>query len=284
MTVSQAYHSGVAFLRQHHVDDAAFDCRCLAQEIFSLSVGDMPSFCEKVISEAAFSRYEQVLRRRAAGEPLQYLIGSWDFYDLRFFVGPGVLIPRPETEMLVELALSVLSQRPDAVVYDLCAGSGCIGLTIAAHCPQCQVFLFEKSETALSYLNRSLASLGLTNAKPIRYDITNDFCGLSDVPAADLLLSNPPYIPSGELASLQKEVQCEPKMALDGGQDGLDFYRVLADGWLPYLNKSAFAAVETAENQPAGVQKIFSPVLSHIRIHADCCGIDRFVSGTKGES
>lgn len=283
MTVSEVYQKGVAFLRDHAVEDAPFECRVLAQELFSLPRGELPSFCEKEAELSDQIRFFSCLRRRVEGEPLQYLIGSWDFYDLRFFVGRGVLIPRPETEKLVDMALPFLKNRKGAVVYDLCAGTGCIGLTIARHCPQSYVFLFEKSEQALPYLNRNLLALGLTNARVIRYDIEEGFAGLSGVPAADLLLSNPPYIPSGELPFLQKEVQREPAMALDGGADGLRFYRSIADLWLPFLHDGAFAAVETAEEQPPAVAQIFSSVLSTTSIYADAYGVDRFVCGWKGE-
>ena len=269
---------GAAYLARGGVEDADFDARqlllhcCGIDGTRFLTEGDRPA------DDAQVSAYQALLDRRAAGEPLQYILGQWDFYGSVFAVGPGVLIPRPETEQLTELCIERIGSGAYRTVYDLCAGTGCIGLSIAKACPQTQVYLFELHDAAFGYLRRNAEAMALPNAHLIQSDVLRG-CP-EGLPAPDLIVSNPPYIKAGEIAGLQREVGFEPATALDGGEDGYVFYRAIAERWLPLLNTNGFAAAECGEGQPETVSALFAPYLE-ARTLTDVFGITRFVTGTK---
>jgi len=257
-------------MSQAKKDLSSFDALCLAEHAFNL---DKTKLRLQADSPCDPADYFDLVARRAAGEPLQYLLGTWEFYGLPFAVGPGVLIPRPETEMLVDLVLSakclVLSES--AAVVDLCAGSGCVGLSIAHHMPNTQVHLVELSDAALPYLKQNAAKYA--NATVHHADAFN--CQLSTV-NCQLVVANPPYIATHELAGLQHEVQHEPRMALDGGADGLDFYRKLAEIWLP---KCDVLAVECGDGQAEDIVRLFGGG----EILRDLQGIGRVVVAKNGQ-
>lgn len=233
---------------------------------------------ESEADSAKEERFLAMIEKRAEGCPVQYVIGEWDFYGETFRVGEGVLIPRPETEMLVDFALEYLADKNNPVVFDLCAGSGCIGLSVAKNRPDAKVFLLEKSEAAFRYLSENKKLLGCENAELISGDLFDGFESF-DLPAPDLILSNPPYIESAEIPLLQKEVLKEPSMALDGGEDGYDFYRALALKWLPFC-KGAIA-VECGENQTETIEKLFTAKCARVYSENDFNGIGRMVVGTE---
>jgi release factor glutamine methyltransferase len=219
---------------------------------------------------------DNIISRRKNGEPLQYILGKWDFYDLTFLVGKGVLIPRPETEILVDFALEKIESIESPVVFDLCAGTGCIGLTIAKHRKDATVYLFEKEDKAFSYLQKNREKYGLENAILVKTDILND--DISDLPKCDILLSNPPYIESDEIKTLQKEVHFEPYSALDGGKDGLIFYRAICDRWIEKVNKNGYLAFECGEEQSEQIIQLFSNKHTENHVIFDFNNIDRVVT------
>ena len=193
------------------------------------------------------------------------------------------MIPRRETETLVELALTRLSleKKDNPVIFDLCAGTGCIGLSLAKLIPSSKVFLAEFSEEAFFYLNKNKDSFALNNTSLIKADI---FAGpkVFDLPRPDLIISNPPYVESRQISSLQKEVGCEPYIALDGGEDGLNFYRTLSTDWFPFLKSDGFMAVECGEGQAEDICKIFSfEEIDGCDIYSDLSKVDRFVFASK---
>lgn len=221
-------------------------------------------------------KIDEVINRRKNGEPLQYILGKWDFYDLSFSVGEGVLIPRPETEILVDFALEKLKNVKNPVVYDLCSGSGCIGLTIAKHLRDSKVYLLEKEDKAFKYLLKNKEDLKLDNVFVINDDLYT--VDLSLFPECDLIVSNPPYIMTEEIDSLQKEVLFEPITALDGGIDGYDFYRCLADRWSGKVKKGGYIAMECGENQSKYIVELFNNKYIESNIIFDFNNIDRVVT------
>lgn len=232
------------------------------------------------VDEKTASDYLAAAERRLKGEPIQYIIGEWDFFGNSFLVGEGVLIPRPETELLVEMSLERIKNIESPVVVDLCSGSGCIALSVALSRPDARVAAVEKSPEAFRFLRKNIEKLSASNVTAICGDIFDGFGELSPE-SADIIISNPPYIPSGEIAGLSGEVLHEPRMALDGGNDGLDFYRAIAERWLGLLRHGGFIMVECAENQTEDICSVFSPRLSYCGSYIDQFGNPRIVEGIK---
>lgn len=256
-------------------DDAKFEALCLFETLLNINKTSLISK-DLVIGNDEINIINQAIIRRENSEPLQYILGSWDFYDMTFLVGEGVLIPRPETETLVDFALEKIKDIESPVIYDLCAGTGCIGLTIAKHRKDAKVYLFEKEEKAFSYLVKNKEKYELNNATVIQCDIFNfDF---SEIPLCDVLLSNPPYIESDEICDLQSEVLFEPISALDGGKDGLAFYRVICDKWLKQVKSNGFVAFECGEEQSKAICDIFKSKTSSYEVLFDFNNIDRIIT------
>lgn len=212
--------------------------------------------------------------RRLGGEPLQYILGEWDFMGMTFAVGEGVLCPRAETETLARTVLDALKGRGETKVLDLCAGSGCIGVSVAALAGNADVTLFERSRGALEYLRRNLSLC--RGAKVVEGDVFSGFEAYN-IDAPDILVSNPPYVPSKDIDSLQAEVRREPREALDGGGDGLDFYRAIAALWQPFIRAGGLLAVECGEGQASEIAEIFSGRASQVTLKRDDYGVERFV-------
>ena len=216
-----------------------------------------------------------------SGEPLQYVLGKWDFYESEFYVGKGVLIPRPETEELVDLAVRSAKQMRSPLVYDLCSGSGCIGISIAKAVPAADVFCVEKSADAMTYLLKNAD--GVHNAHPVLGDVLNadSFSQIAEN-SVDMIVSNPPYIRSSEISALQREVQFEPKEALDGGESGLDFYRYIIKSWKSFLKPGGKLLFEIGNEQGSAVKSLLSDSgYNHIQIQNDLYGNPRIAVSQK---
>ena len=264
------------------IDDGDLEARYIVEKVCGISYSEMLFKGDDDISEKMYQDMNAMANRRLAGEPIQYILGFWDFMDFTFKVGEGVLIPRPETEILVEEILGRIADIKSPVVYDLCSGSGCIGLSIKAMRPDARVYLVEKSDKALAYLraNRNSVCGGIENVTVIKGDILrfNDF---SDLPLADAIVSNPPYIRSDEIPALQSEVLREPHMALDGGDDGLIFYRVLVNEWTAKLKDSSFMAFECGEDQADDICGLFNEISFDSETINDYNNIQRIVIGRR---
>lgn len=223
-------------------------------------------------------KYLSLLRRRAAGEPVQYILGEWEFMGLDFKVGPGVLIPRPETEQLAEQAIESLRGRPKCRVLELCGGSGCIAITVAKTLPAANVTVLELSPEAMEYLRANMARHKADNVTAVQGDA---LCPPPTIQGPyDAILSNPPYIASGELPTLQREVRREPAMALDGGTDGLDFYRGFNDIYPRMLAPGGLLLYEIGEEQGEAVAALLRNAgLERVAILRDVYGQPRNVLG-----
>ena len=275
MTAEQVLRTAAEKLRAAQIENASFDASCLVENITGLSRTKI-MLCDDDIADEQAELVERAVLRRISGEPLQYILGEWDFFGRTFEVGEGVLVPRPETELLVELALEKLRNVRYPVVFDLCAGSGCVGLTIAAERPDAHVWLFEKYDEAFHYLKRNIKKLGLTNVQAVQHDITLG-CDdkISETP--DLIVSNPPYLRTDELDGLSTEVMHEPATALDGGMDGIDFYRIIASRWLPNVNKHGGIIFECDPSQTLEIADMLMPYAMRVKIVTDIFGLQRAV-------
>lgn len=274
MTLSEAYNYGVYFLSANGVDEADFKSLCLCCHCAGIKNNEYE--IHKNEDLIIMKKFADILWQIKSGEPLQYVIGRWDFYESEFHVGRGVLIPRPETEELTELVLDNAKRLCSPVVFDLCSGSGCIGISIAKALPSSTVYCVEKSEEALQYLLKNAESI--SNVKVVNSDINYP----SDIGNADIIVSNPPYIKSSDLSTLQSEVQFEPSMALDGGADGLDFYRIIAEKWNSNLKENGMLFLEIGEDQGEAVYEILEKQgFKEIEVIKDMYGNNRMVKSVK---
>lgn len=232
-------------------------------------------------SDAVEQKLRGLVERRLAGEPVAYIIGEWEFYGLPLAVNPGVLIPRMDTEVLAERAILLArAAGAGARVLDLCAGSGCVGLAVAANVPDCRVVLADLSEAALKTCKENIRRCDL-NARVtcVRADALQPPDGaLWDF---DVIACNPPYIPTGDIAGLDKSVRdYEPRTALDGGADGLDFYRAVSARWPQALRLGGSLLFEVGIGQAADVEELMKARgFSDVRSTQDTQGIWRVTEG-----
>ena len=223
----------------------------------------------------------ELTKRRLSGEPLQYIIGEWEFYGLPIKVGKGVLIPRPETELLISLSKAWQGERRSLTVIDLCSGSGCIGIAAAKHLDCEKVFCVERSEDALMYLEHNIKRNGVKNAVVIKGDVTLTQTADS-LPDADLIVCNPPYLTAQDMRELQKEVTFEPEEALFGGEDGLDLYRDITRIWSKKLKPGGMLIFELGIDQEESVaQMMIQHGLKNVRWRKDNFGKVRCIYGTR---
>ncbi len=275
MNISEWLAHAASQLTASGCPDPQIDARWMAEDTLGMSRTELKFESDRAVPPDVLPRLEDMLARRCAGEPVQYILGSADFMGLKFEVSPGVLIPRQDTETLVEAALIALQgagERPD--VLDLCTGSGCIGLSLASLVPHARVTLSDASREALEIAKKNMHALG------VKADLRHgDLFAAVGRARFDLIASNPPYIPRGELAELQKEVQYEPRLALDGGPDGLDFYRRIAEEAGAHLNPGGSIYLEVGIGQAPAVLELLKAHLPCLEAGTirDLNGIERVV-------
>ena len=244
--MNAAYQKLCARLMMAGVPDARFD----AAQLYTFATGRDHRLDDGPTAEDA-SRLQVLAERRAGREPLQYLLGEWDFLDFTLKVGRGVLCPRADSEVVCETAIELLKDSEAPVVYDLCAGTGCLGLGIARAVPSAKVTCVELSHDAWPYLTANVAALGGKNTKAERGDVTTYYSIMEE--PADLIISNPPYLTAKEMRSLMPETAKEPAMALDGGADGLDFYRLLLRQYKDVVRPGGWMVLEIGYTQAEDV-------------------------------
>ncbi len=222
-----------------------------------------------------------LMHRHLAGEPLAYLIGEWEFYGLPLDISEQVLIPRSDTEVLAGEAIRWLQTQQDARVLDLCAGSGCVGLAVASQVHACRVVLGEKSEAALRICRQNIRRSGLLGrVTPMPADALEP--PTRQLGEFDCIVCNPPYIPTQDIETLDVSVRdYEPHMALDGGEDGLEFYRAISENWREALHPGARLYFEVGIGQADSVLRIMRRQgFGELEIVPDTAGIPRVVYGT----
>ncbi len=275
MIMRDAIREGEQLLRLAGVPDAALDAEyCLSQAT------GIPRLLLHVSNRAPtddeFMRYRAMLARRQTREPLQYILGTQPFMGFDFFVSPAALIPRFDTEILAQQALKRL--RGGMTALDLCTGTGAIGISLKLIKPNIDVTLADISRDALTLAKRNADALG-ADVEFIEGDLFAPLAGRT----FDMIICNPPYIRTDELPALQREVTFEPALALDGGSDGLAFYRRLAEQAPSHLNKGGYLCLEIGDGQREGVRPLLSKRFCDLSVFHDLNDLERVIVAQRGE-
>ena len=279
-SVSALLGRGTAVLEQAGIETARPEAEWLLASLLGVDRFALYLDPARRASDAEAARYRELVERRAAREPLQYLLGWEDFHGLRLAVTPDVLVPRPETEGLVEWAVEVLAGHPAPAIADLGTGSGAIACALARAIPTAEVLAVEVSAGALAVASRNVRELGL--AARVRLLAGDLFAPLGSLSASlDLVVANPPYLPSAVIPSLPPEVsRHEPRSALDGGPDGLGVIRRIVAGAPAVLKPGGWLLMEIGEDQAGALASLMAAEgFSGIRARRDLNRVERYIGG-----
>lgn len=273
MTYREAVEFGTKCLTDAGVPDAALDAWYLLQMVCKIERSYYYVHGEEDITQDAQKEYEIAVQKRAEHIPLQYIIGEQEFMGLRFKVNSNVLIPRQDTETLVEQVLKIV--KPGMKVLDLCTGSGCVLISVLKNAPELTGMGSDISKTALLVAKEN-AKLHEVDAEWVRSDLFDNITETFDV-----IMANPPYIPTGEILSLMPEVRdFESENALDGGADGLDFYRKITGQVKDYLNPGGYVYMEIGYDQGETVSELMRNAgFTEVEVIKDLARNDRVVKG-----
>jgi release factor glutamine methyltransferase len=261
VTVLEAIQKSAEFLGKKEVESPRLQTELLLAHLLKLPRMKLYLNFDRVLSQREIDALRELVRRRGLREPLQHIVGSTSFCGFEIAVNRQVLIPRPETELLAELGWQWLQKRPATdtglTALDFGTGTGCIAIVLAAKCPDAKIAALDVSATALALAGENAAKNNVSGR--IEFLEGNGFASLAgNSRSFDLVISNPPYIPSAEIATLEPEVRdFDPRGALDGGPDGLDFYRTLAVQARPFLKPDGRIMLEFGDGQAGAIKKIF---------------------------
>jgi release factor glutamine methyltransferase len=279
-SVREALRRGASRLEAAGIERARVDAEWLLADVLGVSRGRLGLESGRRLDAAAAARYAALLRRRLAREPLQHIVGTQAFRTLSVRVSPAALVPRPETELLAEWALELLPPAPAPLVVDVGTGTGCIACALAAERPDARVIALDVSASAVGLARQNVLALGLgARVSVVGSDL---FTALDAAVRADLVVANPPYLPTAIIPTLSPEVaRFDPRQALDGGADGLELIRRLASEAPARLAPGGALVLETAggEQALATVALLRSAGFVDVRTRPDLAGVDRFVAG-----
>jgi release factor glutamine methyltransferase len=282
-TIAETLKRASEFLREASVPNDLLDAQTLLAEALDRDRTYLIINFNRPLSDAERIKYQELIERRAAGEPLQYITGHQEFFGLEFEVTPDVLIPRPETELIVEETIRIVQQARfnNPLVVDAGTGSGCIAVTLAREIDGLRAIATDISTAAIAVAKRNAARNTMTER--IDFIVANLFDAFAEIPFADIIISNPPYVSRQELPMLQREVRdWEPKVALTDYDDGLTFYRRLLGDAPARLKPGGYLICEMGYTQSDAISAMIDPaVWSDLRILKDLRGIPRTIVATK---
>lgn len=272
--MAYSYHSLTKALQDVGIDTPAYEASILLQAFAQATQAGLMADRERLYATPAL---EEAVARRLTREPLQYILGEWEFYGCQFMINEHCLVPRPDTELLVETAIRILPHR--AHVVDLCSGSGCVAVATLVHRPDVTADALELYPETLGLACRNAERNGVAERFiPVEADLLGDGVSrLTPYAPYDAILSNPPYIPTADIAELSPEVKHEPFAALDGGADGLTFYRVILRDYAPLVKPGGHILLEMAYNQAKDLKRLTAEYLpmASVEILRDLGGNDR---------
>lgn len=278
-TVAHLCSSGAQKLALAGVDTPVADAQLILAHVLGCSRLEVIAHYQWEVSQSQQKLFEQLLARRVAREPLAYILGVKEFYGLKISVARGVFIPRPETELLVDECISRLSDS-ECVIADIGTGTGAVAVALALALPKATVYAVDVCSKALKMAESNVRMYNLHDrVRVVEANLLEPFC----CGTLDAVVSNPPYVPAGEIPSLAPEISLyEPRRALDGGIDGLQVYKALVPAALKALKHGGFLAVEVGYGQAEQVLRIFeSSGYANVEKHKDLSGVERIVVGTK---
>lgn len=277
MTYKQLFDFAEGFLYAAGNEAPKTDVRELMEFFLTIDGLKLRDVLNEAVDADEEREFLAAVRKRAEGYPLQYILKSWSFMDCDLSVGEGVLIPRDDTEVCVRECMRLIDESgmTAPVIIDLCSGSGAIAIALAKKYSQAHIIAVELSEKAYGYLCENIKTNDARNVYPMHEDIFDLYKEFEDG-YFDVIISNPPYVRSDVIPTLQKEVQFEPKEALDGGDDGLVFYRAICEKWLPKLKSGGIVSLEIGEEQGKAVSDmLIANGASDVRIIKDIQDLDR---------
>ena len=276
MTIKEVLNQAVIMMKNENIEAPKNKARILLEFTLKKPKEYIMIYDKKEITEEDRNKYIKNVKRLILGEPLQYITGRQEFMKLFFLVTKDVLIPQPDTEILVEEVIKKAKEIHNPVILDLCTGSGAIAVSIAKNVPGAKIYASDISFKALEIAKKNAEFNGVKNN--IEFFESDLFNKLKNE-KFDIIVSNPPYIERALIKKLPKDVQNEPKIALDGGIDGLDFYRKIAKESLQFLNRQGYLCLEIGYNQKLAVKNILDMQKRYINIYCkkDLCENDRVI-------
>jgi release factor glutamine methyltransferase len=281
-TVASILRTVTPYLKERNCQSPRLDAEILLAHVLGASRVELYTGHDRPLLPAELASYRELVRRRSAGEPAAYLVGCREFYSLDFEVGPGVLVPRPESEFLASAAIEEARSRGGAVrAADIGTGSGCIAVALAVYAPECDVAATEKSAAAAAFARRNAVRHNVHERVTVAEgELLEPLKRMGLKAGLDILVSNPPYISEGEFESLPVTVrEYEPREALVAGEDGTEYHRAIADAAPEFLRAGGLLALEVGLGQARKVRQIVLETgrYEEPRVMRDYGGIERVV-------
>lgn len=276
MTIKELLNQGTIMLKNEDVDGPKNKARAILQYTLKKSKEYTIIYDTKEVTQKQRDEFVNNIKRLISGEPLQYITGVQEFMKINFVVTKDVLIPQPDTEILVEEVIRIANKIDNPLILDLCTGSGAIAVSLAKNIPNARIVATDISKKALEIAKQNAKLNGVLNN--IDFIESNLFDKIKNI-KFDIIVSNPPYIETDEIKKLPKDVRQEPTIALDGGKDGLDFYRKIFNKGNEYLNRQGYLCVEIGYNQKEAVRKIIEKKERYVQTYCikDLCQNDRVI-------
>jgi len=273
-------------LASHNIDSPDKEAEIILRSVLGMRLSDLYRD-NPALSCDQLSEIERIISRRSDREPLQYIIGHVDFMGLKVLVGKGVLTPRPETELMAEIAVKAVGalHATPLLILDLCTGSGCLALALAKEFPDAEVYGVDISDIALSYAKKNAELNNIGNVTFLRGSLFEPLIGRGHpAPAFDLIISNPPYIKTADMRDLQPEIKdWEPLNALDGGADGLDYYTAIIPAAREFMKENGILMMELGVDCADVAREMLQESgYSDVELIKDYSGIERIAAGRRG--
>mgnify|MGYP001004092905 FL=1 len=256
MNIEEILKKEINNLKQNNIENSTLKAKILLANILNVKKEYLLIHSEEEIKQEDKIKYENCIKELIKGKPLQYITNKQEFMGLDFYVDENVLIPQPDTEILVEKAIEIAETTQKNKILDMCTGSGCIPISLAKKINNAQIIAVDISNNALNVANKNAINNNVENK--IKFINSDMFNNIEE--KFDIIVSNPPYIETVTINKLEIEVQNEPHLALDGGIDGLKFYKIIANNAFKYLNENGYLLLEIGYNQQNSVTQLLQDI------------------------